>query len=139
MPAFLVAVALATAVAAPARAGAHPAALTVKLHYEMVCGQPGPGPAVLTLPRAMRVPAVVPASAVLVQGRPAGSVAVSGHVLRVALPRPPQVTCMSIGPGTLTIVLTRRAGLRNPLLPGSYAVLARTPKGGEFTAPLAIR
>ena len=109
-----------------ARAGARPVALTVKVHYEMVCGYPGRGSAVVSLPAAAFVPTRIVSSAVLVNGRPTPAVTVSGHDVSIALPRPePGVTCMSIGPGTLTLTLTRAAGLGNPRAAGTYTIRVR--------------
>jgi hypothetical protein len=103
----------------------------------MTCGQPGPGPVVVTLPAAMHVPRAIAAAAVLVQAKPARSVSVAGHAVTVALPKPPQVTCMSIGPGVLRLAFTAAAGLRNPAAAGTYTVRARLPKGA-FVARLSI-
>jgi hypothetical protein len=64
-------------------------------------------------------------------------VSVSGHVVTVALPKPPQITCMSIGPGVLTISFAQSAGLRNPAAAGAYAVRTQLPKG-TFVARLSI-
>lgn len=127
----------ATAVASPDRAGAH-AALILRLHYEMICGQPGRGPATVALPAAYGVPGSIAAAAVRVQGKPAPSVTVAGHVVSVGLPKPPEVTCMSIAPGVLTVAFTPAARLRNPAAAGTYTIRARTPKHA-FAARLAIR
>lgn len=37
-------------------------------------------------------------------------------------PKPPGVTCMAIGPGTLTLRLTRAAGVGNPKSAGRYTI-----------------
>jgi hypothetical protein len=63
---------------------------------------------------------------------------VDGHVITIGLPKPPQVTCTSIGPGTLTVTFTAAAGLGNPAAAGAYAVQARMA-GRTFAARLAIR
>jgi hypothetical protein len=60
---------------------------------------------------------------------------VSGNQITVQLPRPHGVTCMSIGPGTLTLNL---AGVRNPASAGTYFVRARL-RDMAFTAQLAVR
>ena len=86
----------------------HRAALTLKLHYEMTCGQPGPGPAVVHLPVRMKV---LPTLAVSVNGKRTQVTTAPTNTITVELPHPPAVTCMSIGMGTLTINL---AGVRNP-------------------------
>jgi hypothetical protein len=126
----------ATVQVSPARAGAHPVALTLKLGYEMQCGYPGPGPVVVQLPAAELVPARIPRAAVLVDGKGAPGVQVAGHAISVALPPRPQVMCDVIGPGKLTIVFTRAAGLGNPSSGGSYTVTATrgtTPVRARFS------
>ncbi|HXR12956.1 MAG TPA: hypothetical protein VN770_11710, partial [Gaiellaceae bacterium] len=120
------------------KAGAKPVALTVKVHYEMVCGQPGPGKAVLTLPAQADVPAKIDRSAVLVNGTPSPSVTVSGHAVSIAMPlKRPGVTCMVVGPGTLTLTLTRAAGIGNPTAAGTYTIRVRR-NTLAFTARVAI-
>ena len=119
------------------KAGAKPVELTLKVHYQMVCGQPGPGTVVVGLPLAMSVPRSIRSSAVLVNGKPALSVAVSGHDVTVTLPKRKGVTCLVIGPGTLTLTLTRSAGIGNPASKGTYAVHVRHGSS-SFTARVAI-
>ncbi|MGD0714222.1 MAG: hypothetical protein ABSB24_08575 [Gaiellaceae bacterium] len=115
----------ATAVAAPTTAGARPVALTLKLRYEMQCGRPGPGPLVVSLPAAERVPHTIVRGSVLVDGKPPASASVTGHVIVLTLPPQRGVICMVIGPGTLTAVFTRAAGLGNPAVAGSYPIAVR--------------
>lgn len=126
-----------TAVATPARAGARPVSLTLALHYEMVCGRPGRGPLVVTLPEAMVVPHSIPHGAVILQGRRATAVAVAGHVVTVAVPKPAGVSCHSITIGTLRTTFTPAAGLGNPRAAGTYTVRARVA-GRSFAARLTI-
>ena len=114
-----------TATLSSTKAGAKPVALTLTVHYEMVCGRPGRGTAIVTLPEAAAVPASIARSAVLVDGEPAPSVSVSGHDVSIAMPLTHGVTCMSIGPGTLTLTLTRAARMGNPKSPGTYTVRIR--------------
>jgi hypothetical protein len=112
-----------TATLSSTKAAAKPVALTLKLHYEMQCGQPGIGKAVVALPEAVTVPARIDESAVLVNGKPAPLVSVSGHDVSIGMPaRRSGVTCMIVGPGTLTLTLTRAAGLGNPKSAGTYTV-----------------
>lgn len=100
--------------------------LTVKLRYEMVCGDPGRGQAIVTLPDAAFVPGRIDRAAVLVNGKPTSAVRVSGHDVSIAMPpRHKGISCMSIGPGTLTLELTRRAGLGNPKAAGMYTIHVR--------------
>lgn len=111
-----------TASLSTTKAGAKPVVLTLKVHYEMVCGQPGLGKAVVTLPAAASVPGTVGASSVLVNGKPAPSVSVSGHDVSVSLPLHRGVSCMVVGPGTLTLTFMRTAGLGNPAKAGTYVI-----------------
>ena len=85
----------------------HRATLTLQLHYEMTCRQPGAGPVLVHLPAKMGMPRTL---AVRIGAKPAPAT-VSGHDVTVQLPKPPAITCMSIGMGTLTLYL---AGVRNP-------------------------
>jgi hypothetical protein len=108
------------------KAGAKPVALTLKLHYEMVCNQPGLGKAIVDLPQASSVPARIDSAAVLVNGKPAPAVSVSGHDVSITMPaRRSGVSCMIVGPGTLTLTLTRAAGLGNPARAGAYTIHVR--------------
>ena len=127
----------ASAVASPSGAGSRPTALTLTLRYPMTCGQPGPGPVLVSLPAAMELPRTLSTSAVHIRGHAAPSVAVHGHLVAVGLPRPPAVICQSITTGTLTIQFMPAAQLRNPARPGTYAVLARVA-GRAFSARLAV-
>jgi hypothetical protein len=109
-----------------ARAGAKPVALTLKVHYEMVCNQPGLGKALVQLPQASSVPAHIDSADVLVNGKPAPAVTVSGHDISITMPaKRSGVTCMVMGPGTLTLSLTRAAGLGNPAKAGAYTIRVR--------------
>jgi len=86
-------------------------ALALTLHYEMTCGEPGPGPLVVEVPAAFRLKDVA------VAGRHSS---VRGHTVTIAIPGPTGVTCMSIAEGTLRVRLT---GVHAP--PGSYTVKAQ--------------
>jgi hypothetical protein len=121
----------ATAVVSP-RLVSHRATLTLKLHYEMTCGQPGAGPAVVQLPTRMKV---LPTLAVSVNGKRMPTTTAPTNAVKVELPRPPAITCMSIGMGTLTLEL---AGVRNPASAGTYFVHARV-RDRSFVAQLAVR
>jgi hypothetical protein len=127
----------ATAVAAPATAGARPVTLTLKLRYEMQCARPGAGPLVVSLPKAMHVPRTLARSSVVLGGKPPASVSVTGHVVVLTLPPQHGVTCMVIGPGTLTVVFARAAGLGNPAAAGSYPIAVRIG-AHAFTPHLAV-
>ena len=115
---------------------ARPVAVALTLHYEMQCGWPGPGVLTIRFPAAMAVPAQIPPSKVLVDGKPAGAVTVSGDAVAVALPPRPQIMCDVIGTGTLTVSFTRAARIGNPKAAGSYLVRASKPSvsaGGRIT------
>jgi len=131
-------VGFATVSLSSARAGAGPVVVTVELGYTMQCGYPGPGPVLVGFPRQVRVPSVLPPSRVLVDGRPAPTVAVSGRTVSVGLAPPPQVMCDVLGPGRLTIVFRRAAGFGNPVRAGNYAITVRRGTA-LFSAPFTIR
>jgi hypothetical protein len=115
-----------TATLSSTRAGAKPVELTLKVRYEMVCGQPGTGQAIVTLPAEAIVPGRIVPSAVLVDGKIAPSVSVSGHDVSIGMPpRPHGVSCLVVGPGTLTLTLTRAAGIGNPKAAGTYTIRVR--------------
>jgi hypothetical protein len=120
----------ATAVVSPGLV-AQRATLTLKLHFQMTCGRPGVGPVTIRLPGTMQVTRSL---AVRIGMAPAPAT-VSGNQVIVQLPTPHGVTCMSIGPGTLTLYL---AGVRNPASAGTYFVRARL-RTMAFTAQLAVR
>jgi len=126
-----------TATLSSSKAGTKPVVLTLRLRFEMVCGQPGPGTAVVILPAAATVPASIDASAVLVNGKPTSFVDVSGHDVTIAMPTHKGITCLSIGPGTLTLVLTRAAGIGNPGSAGTYMIRVHR-RTLEFAAPVHI-
>ncbi|HVA31904.1 MAG TPA: hypothetical protein VMU58_11610 [Gaiellaceae bacterium] len=128
----------AAAVAVPATAGAHPVTLTLRARLLMTCGRPGPGPIVVSLPAAERVPRAIARSAVLAGGSAPLTVRVAGHTVTLTLPRPPGVTCLVIAPGTLTIVFSRAAGLGNPSAAGTYALSVRIG-AQSFRARLTIK
>jgi hypothetical protein len=75
--------------------------LALTLHYEMICGQPGPGPLVVRLPARFRLVA----SRAIVDGKERAR-AVNDSTVTVDLPKPPGITCMSIAEGTLHVRLT---------------------------------
>jgi hypothetical protein len=97
--------------------------LTLAVRTELQCGRLNGGELVVRLPVQERLPATVAASAVLVGGKPSGAVAVAGHTLTVSIPRPRGMMCDVIGPGTVTVVLTRAANLGNPKSAGSYPLV----------------
>ena len=113
--------AVAAAVLALVVPGDHAAAtnsgqtLRLALQYEMICGQPGAGPLVVRLPRAFGLAGV----RVYVRGVERAR-AVNDSTVTIDLPKPPQVTCMSITEGTLPVKLT---GVRAPH--GTYTVKAQ--------------
>jgi len=90
------------------------------------------------LPAAERVPTTVPARSVLVAGVPSRGVSVDGRTLTVQVPRPMGVMCAVMGPGTAKIVLTRAAGLGNPIQAGSYRI-SLTRAGAQVQARFTVR
>ena len=107
------------------------------MYMELQCGRLVGGTLAVRLPAQERVPATVAATAVQVGGKPAGGVTVKGHTLTVAIPHPRGMMCDSIGPGKLTLVLTRTANLGNPMSAGKYPlVVARGNQ--QFKTMLAI-
>ena len=102
--------------------------LTLTLHYLMTCGEPGPGPLSVTLPVGFRIGAL----RATLGGTPA-PVSHSGRSVQVTLPKPPQVTCMSIAEGTLAVRLANVAASA-----GSYTVGAGI-RNHAFAARLRIQ
>jgi hypothetical protein len=126
----------AVAIASPATPAAR-TSLKLLLRYEMLCAQPGRGPVLVTMPAALRVPAKIRPTAVLVNGKAAPSVQVKGHTVTVGLPPNSNVICRSFVPGILWISFTSAASLRNPSRAGIYAIRARVGSN-SFVARLAI-
>lgn len=71
------------------------------------------------------MPASIRAGAVLVNGAAPRSVSRAGSVVTLAVHPTTGITCNVIGPGTITIVFTRAAGLGNPTASGTYRVSVR--------------
>ena len=112
------------------RAGARPVTVTVELRYDMQCARPGPGPLVLTFPAAEQLPAQLASGDVLVDGHPTARVERNGRSVSIALPIERGPLCDVIAPGVLKVVFVRDARLGNPPEPGTYALVARTPRVG---------
>ncbi len=131
--ALLAAAACAVAVAAsaaatspPLPAGARPVPIALTLHYEMQCGYPGPGPVLVDFPAQVRLPARLARAAVLVDGKPALSVArVGASRVVIGLAPRPRIMCDVIGPGRLTIAFGLAANLGAPASPGTYRIVVR--------------
>jgi hypothetical protein len=101
--------------------------LSLKLRYEMVCGQPGRGPVVVHLPTAFRLSR--PQVRARGEARP---FTVAGKTVTISLWKPPRITCMSITEGVLPI---RIGAIGAPA--GTYAVRG-TVNGSPFTAALRV-
>lgn len=117
-------------------AKAHRVRLTLTFRYEMQCGYPGAGPLVVTFPAALTLPKRFGAHAVELAGK-AVRAKRKGHRVTVTVPPPSGVLCGMIGPGSLTLVFTRKAKLGNPARAGSYSFHA-THLTRAFSAKLAI-
>jgi hypothetical protein len=120
------------------KAGARPVVVTVRLRFDMVCGQPGAGPIVIRFPRQETMPTTIAPAAVLVNGKPAARAGVSGPALTVVPSTPQGVQCNVITRGAVAIVLDRAARLGNPVAAGRYTVAMK--RGLKtFTAGFEIR
>jgi hypothetical protein len=128
----------ATIVATPAAAAARPSALLLKLHYDMLCAQPGRGPVVVTFPRALRLPPRIARTAVQVDDKAAPSVTLHDRTATIALALNSNVICQSLVPGTLRVAFTRAARLGNPAHAGTYVIRAQVGTH-SFVARLQIR
>lgn len=115
-------------------AGARDVAVTLRFETAYVCGVPR-GPVVVTFPAAERVPATMQAASVLVDGKAAGRVSVSGRAASVEAAAPGGVTCHSIRLGTETVAFSPSAHLGNPSRAGRYTVSLRH---GSTTSALAF-
>ena len=121
----------ATASLTPASAGSK-ATLALKLRYEMQCGQPGPGTAIVQLPSRIHP---MSSLAVRVNSTTVTGAKVSGTTVTIPLPVHKGITCMVIGPGLVTFDLV---GVRNPASAGTYVVHAHV-RSMEFAASVAVR
>ena len=108
-----------------ATASATATSVSLRLHYPMTCNQPGRGPLVVRLPATAHVGSL----RVLVRGV-AMAASTSGSTVTVGLPKPPQVTCMSITEGALPVTLH---GVRAPT---GTSVVTATIGRHRFTARL---
>jgi hypothetical protein len=77
------------------------------------------------------------AGAVLVNGATPKSVTRTGSVVSPAMPPAHGTTCNVIGPGAISIVFTRAAGLGNPTASGTYRVSVRAG-GHAATGSLVV-
>lgn len=122
--------------ASPQAARAHQVRLEVALRYQMQCNYPGAGRLVVTFPSAMKLPRQFALGAVELGGKPF-AVKVSGRKVTGTVPAPKGVLCSTIGPGSVTLVFTRKAKLQNPRRAGSYR-FAVTHVSRMFAAKLAV-
>jgi hypothetical protein len=116
-------------------AGARNVAVTLAFHSLLTCGKVF-GTVQVSLPQAVVVPARIDAAAVLANGKPAGSVGVSGHTVTI-LPAASGIICQSISEGTAFVTLTAAAGLGNPSRPGTYGFLL-SHAGDQLRAAVAV-
>ena len=103
----------------------------------MQCGRPGPGPVVVSLPAAERVPRTIARRDVSLGGKPPLHASISGHVIVLTLPPERGIICDVIGPGKLTVAFAPAAGLGNPPAAGTYAIAVRVG-ARAFVAHLAV-
>lgn len=114
---------------APARMSAS-SALTLKLHYEMTCGQPS-GAVTVRFPARMQLTSTF---AVKLGQVALSNIVVNGSTATFSIPHR-GLTCMSIAPGTATFVFT---GIRNPSKAGSYMLHAEA-QNHDFATPVVVR
>jgi hypothetical protein len=128
----------ATATLSSGKAGAKHVTMTVAFRSELQCGRlMGSRTLALTLPAKAHVAAMIPASAVTVGAKAAGTVVVAGRVVTVTMPAPHGMMCDSITMGVVKVVFAPAAAFANPGTPGAYTV--RVAHGSEiFAAPLKI-
>ena len=129
--------AIATAAAEPATAGAQDVRLTITLRTELQCGRPRGASVIVVLPQAMTVPTALAHAHVLVGGHSPKRVAVSDHVVSIALAPTSGVTCFVLAPGRITVEFEPAAGLGNPHAPGRYRVSIRNG-GASGVAQLTV-
>jgi hypothetical protein len=116
-----------------AKASAKPVVLTLKLVAELVCGRLGT-PLVVALPAAASLPAHLTPTAVLVDGKPAATVAVAANRVTITETEPGGVMCYVVAPGLVTLRFTRSAALGNPGTPGSYTIAVQHGRSTYRTA-----
>lgn len=104
------------------KARTRPVALTLALHTELICGQPGPAPIVVKLPAAATVPSAIASRSVLVRTRPAAAVVVHANAVTVTPPRHKGLLCDVVGPGAVTLHFEKSARIGNPRSPGTYSI-----------------
>ncbi len=126
-----------TVTASPRAANVHAVRLTATFRYEMQCSYPGAGPVVVTFPSALKLPKRFAAGSVKLAGKPV-AVKVKGRRVTVTIAPPKGVLCGTLGPGSLTLVFTRKAKLQNPRRAGSYRFTAKHATH-SFAAKLAIK
>lgn len=107
------------------RAAARSVTVTLRLRYEMQCGNPGPGRLVVSFPAGMHVPKRIAAAHVLLAGKPVPAVSVSETRVTITLPRPQGIQCMVIAPGRTSVVFVPAAGIGNPAKAGTYPLSVR--------------
>jgi hypothetical protein len=110
-----------TATLSSPRPAARPVRLALSFDTSLVCGRPL-GPTTITFPAAAHVPGTIARTAVLVDGRPAGTVAVAGPRVTVTSVTPTGMMCHTVAIGPMAIEFTTAAGLGNPSRAGSYGV-----------------
>jgi hypothetical protein len=103
------------------KANAKPVEVTLKLHAELICGQPG-ARLIVRFPAGVSVPATLAPAAVLVDKTPAAAVAIAAHWVTITTAHRGGVLCYVVAPGLVTLRFTKSAGLGNPASPGTYTI-----------------
>jgi hypothetical protein len=120
--------------AVPALAGARPVQLVFRLRGSLSCTSTTSSLTV-GLSSGVRVPVTLPSRDVLVNGVPARTATVAGHVVALTT-RPTAKSCGPFAANAITVTFTNDARLGNPLAPGGYGVWMRA---GRLTGTSMLR
>jgi hypothetical protein len=118
------------------KANAKPVELTLKLHAELMCDQPG-SPLIVALPADASVPTKLAPAAVLVDGKPSAAVAVTAHRVTITTTHVGGLLCHVVAPGLVTLRFTKSARLGNPATPGTYTISVQRGRS-TYRTPIHI-
>lgn len=99
-----------------------PVTLTVTVRLPLVCGHLR-GPLSISMTTGITLPASIRSAAVLINGRSAARVTVSGRNVTVSPAAQSGVTCQSIALGQVTVVFTPQTGISSSRSAGTHAVV----------------